>query len=151
MAYTVQSTVRMERAANTMRNDPLNLRRWVHVPDVGTLPPILVAVIDPAVRIELSAALVGTGLRILIARSALQARSMMRAAEIMIADGRLLGELDLRGSLALRGVALIAIADGTPNVHAVAAELGAMAVFATPLPLDGVIATALDAYALSPK
>ncbi len=141
----------MHRAADEMPNDPLNLRRWVHAPKSTWRSPILVAVVDAAARVEIAAALVGTGLRILIARNALQARTMLRAVEVMIADGRLLRELEVDGPDALGGAALIAVADDTPGVHARAAELGALAVFGRPLPLDGVIATALDVYARSPK
>lgn len=134
-----------------MRSDLADLYRWVHRPDAGTLPPVLVALRDATLRIEISSALVCRGVRIVLARNAAQAQTLLRATEIVIADTRLLSELDLRARHALRGVALIAIADGSTAALAIAADLGARRVVQAPAETEDVVALALNAYSLGTR
>jgi hypothetical protein len=141
----------MEKNRDALRSDLADLHRWVHLPDAGALPPVLVAVRDATLRIEISAALVCRGVRIVLARNAAQAQTLLRATEIVIADTRLLGDLDLRARHALRGVALIALCDGSSAGLALAGELGAVRVVSAPAQPEDVVALALNAYSLSSR
>jgi hypothetical protein len=138
----------MERNLPALRSDLADLHRWVHLPNAGALPPVLVALRDATQRIEISAALVCRGVRIVLARNAAQAQTLLRATEIVIADTRILADLDLRARQALRAVALIAIDDGCPDARAVASQLGALRVVPVDVEPQDVVALALNAYSL---
>jgi hypothetical protein len=98
---------------------------WVHLPYLVATTPVLVAIADAPLRIEVAAALVCNGFRIVLARTGAQLTALLPSAAIVIVDGKLLAAVRPAARARLERVRVLHIAD--------------------PEEIDGVLAAALDA------
>jgi hypothetical protein len=98
---------------------------WVRIPSLVNLSPVLVAIGDAPLRVDLAAALVARGLRILIARTGAQLTKLVPSASVVIVDGAMLAGLAPGARRALARVTLVPIFDHDEIAAVVAAALDA--------------------------
>ena len=106
---------------------------------------ILVALCDSAARIHVSAAFDSAGFGVLLARSAAQLVEILRSVELVVADAIMLAGVPPPGREALRVLPVLLLSGRSEVPRAVAAELGATAVFRAPFELEDVVTIALNA------
>jgi len=89
----------------------VELRHWRTMPLGRPRAPLLLAVRDPALRVELAAALVLVGHRVVLARTPAETAALARGAEVVVADARLVAGAGLATRQLLRKVVYIAVCE----------------------------------------
>jgi hypothetical protein len=84
------------------------------------MAPVLIAIGEPTLRIEVAAALVVSGFRIVLARTGSQLAALLPSVAVVVTDGRLLAAAAPRARRALERVRVLPI-DAAEEVDAVVA------------------------------
>jgi hypothetical protein len=95
--------------------------------DGSVMAPVLIAIGEPTLRIEVAAALVVNGFRIVLARTGRQLVALLPSAAVVVADDRLLAAAAPRARRALERVRIVAIDDADEVDAVVAAAYDAVA------------------------
>ncbi len=100
---------------------------WINLPSQVATAPVLVAVADANLRIDVAAALVCGGRRIVLARSGAQLSALLPSVEIVIAEPQLLAAVRPRVRPVLERVRVLMIHEAS-DVDAVVSAALRMAV-----------------------
>ena len=113
--------------------------RWARVPAARPATPVLVGLTDPTARVEVSAALVAAGCRIVLARSAAQAEPLLAAVDLVVADTRILGAQRPAAQQTLLSLPVLLLAGAAELTHEVQARLAVTAVVRAPHDVDDIV------------